>query len=196
MCPPAPQRIPRAVPLDTSRITNGLPYLASNPISPLSSPWLTPLHSRTVADPEVTFYETLVVTPNVQGFGVGRECGIGSKKAVPRRVGNMHKLPKVQKGFEPVAKTDRLREQTIRTVTGALLTAGLALGVPVASSASVAPEGPPTVQVQSGRVMVLTPPPAITISDGRTQTAQHSSHFSHSSHASHASHCSGYSYCG
>jgi hypothetical protein len=112
---------------------------------------------------------------------------------------NMRKLPKVEKGFGSVAKADRLREQTVRVVTGALLAAGLVLGSPSTPSASVTPGSSPTTVAQSSNVIVLTPPPPITITDGRNQVAQHSSHFSHSSHASHASHashCSGYSWCG
>src|SRR5262245_39681560 len=85
----------------------------------------------------------------------------------------MKKLPKVQKDFGPVAKSDRLREQTVKAVSTALLAAGIVAGGAGASSASLQSSDVPTVVPESGRVIVLTPPPGITIDDGRTKVAGH-----------------------
>jgi hypothetical protein len=109
----------------------------------------------------------------------------------------MRNLPKVAKAFGRLGKADRLRQRTVSAIKGALVAAGLLL-----SSANVSAT-PSLGEVVSARasatvsgVIVLTPAPAMGITDGRMLQAQHVSHSSHVSHASHASHCSGYSYCG
>jgi len=109
----------------------------------------------------------------------------------------MKNLPKVAKAFGRLGKADRLRRRTVSAIKGALVAAGLLLS---AGNASATPSLGEAINahasVNASGVIVLTPAPALGITDGRMLQAQHVSHSSHVSHASHASHCSGYSYCG
>jgi len=110
----------------------------------------------------------------------------------------MKDLPKVAKAFGRLARADRLRQRTVSAIKGALVAAGLLLSAANASATQGNLIDAVSIRTSASvsGVIVLTPAPAMGITDGRTLQAQHVSHSSHVSHASHASHCSGYSYCG
>ena len=109
----------------------------------------------------------------------------------------MKNLPKVAKAFGRLGRADRLRQRTVSAIKGALVAAGLLLSVATASATQGGLTEVVSVRTSANisGVIVLTPAPAMGITDGRMLQAQHVSHSSHTSHASHASHCSGYSWC-
>src|SRR5262245_49775642 len=106
----------------------------------------------------------------------------------------MQRFPSVNKSFGRLSRLERLRDHTVKAIAAALLAAGVVAAANGQASARTPAETIRTTPVAG--VIVLTPSPAISISDGRVQVAGHVSHSSHASHASHGSHCSGYSYCG